>query len=314
MPVVAIINQKGGVGKTTLATNLASALTGTGRVLLLDAAPQPSGLGWANLDPRPDPNPEVQGTDAGALVRQARAASEEYAWVVIDCPPGISRVNAEAIRASNVVLIPCKPRVWDAWACEDIVDAVKLRIEPIIYGGGQQNGLRSGTLPLPLCVGMAAAAGILRTTEGVKERSRISEQRDLFIRLLQNSGIPAQLNGPAGQWRHPGNANLRFSGFAAEDILGSVQPQLAASTGAACSSGIPEPSHVLRAMGLGNAEARIHRWTGMDGVRTAEGGEGVTGAIIRAGIRVDGRLAAVCRRFGGRRCRPAVAVASEMAG
>ena len=128
-------------------------------------------------------------------------------------------------------------------------------IEPIIYGGGQQNGLRSGTLPLPLCVGMAAAAGILRTTEGVKERSRISGQRDLFIRLLQNSGIPAPLNGPAGQWRHPGNANLRFSGFAAEDILGSVQPQLAASTGAACSSGIPEPSHVLRAMGLSNAEA-----------------------------------------------------------
>ena len=52
-----------------------------------------------------------------------------------------------------------------------------------------------------------------------------------------------------------------------------------------------------------------------DGRREDSGrGEGVTGAIIRARIRVDGRLAAVCRRFGGRRCRPAVAVASEMAG
>ena len=97
-------------------------------------------------------------------------------------------------------------------------------IEPIIYGGGQQNGLRSGTLPLPLCVGMAAAVDILQTTEGTKEHSRISEQRDLFIRLFHNSGIPVALNGPAGQWRHPGNANLRFRGFAAEDILGSVQP------------------------------------------------------------------------------------------
>ena len=69
--------------KTTLATNLASALADTGRVLLLDADPQHSALGWANLDPRPDPNPAVQSADAGTLVRQARAAAGEYAWVVI---------------------------------------------------------------------------------------------------------------------------------------------------------------------------------------------------------------------------------------
>ena len=86
MPVVAIINQKGGVGKTTLTTNLASARADTGRVLLLDADPQPSALGWANLDPRPDPNPGVESADAGTLVRQVRAATGEYAWVVIDCP------------------------------------------------------------------------------------------------------------------------------------------------------------------------------------------------------------------------------------
>ena len=48
-------------------------------------------------------------------------------WIVIDCPPGITRLNADAIRVADVVLIPCKPRVWDAWACEDIVAAVKLR-------------------------------------------------------------------------------------------------------------------------------------------------------------------------------------------
>ena len=123
MPVVAIVNQKGVVGKTTLATNLASALADVGQVLLLDSDPQHSALGWANLDP----NPGVQSADAGTLVRQARAVAGEYAWVVIDCPPGISRVNAEAIRSADVVLIPCKPRVWDVWACEDIVDAVKLR-------------------------------------------------------------------------------------------------------------------------------------------------------------------------------------------
>ena len=127
-------------------------------------------------------------------------------------------------------------------------------IEPIIHGGGQQNGLRSGTLPVPLCVGMAAAAEII-LAEGSDERRRVAYQRDLFVGLLQDRGFPVAINGPRSEWRHPGNANLRFGGFAAQDILGSVQPRLAASTGAACASGIPEPSHVLRALGIGETQA-----------------------------------------------------------
>ena len=127
-------------------------------------------------------------------------------------------------------------------------------IEPIIHGGGQQNGLRSGTVPVPLCVGMATAAEIIGA-EGDDERLRVTCQRDLFVGLLLDSGFQVAINGPAGERRHPGNANLRFGGFTAQDILGSVQPRLAASSGAACASGIPEPSHVLRAMGLGETEA-----------------------------------------------------------
>ena len=127
-------------------------------------------------------------------------------------------------------------------------------VEPLIYGGGQQNGLRSGTVPVPLCVGMAAAAGIGQT-EGSRERPAVAEQRNLFVNLLSESGFPITINGPAWDRRHPGNANLRFDGFAAQDILGALQPGLAASAGAACTSGIPEPSHVLRAMGLSENEA-----------------------------------------------------------
>ena len=129
------------------------------------------------------------------------------------------------------------------------------RVEPLIYGGGQQDGLRSGTVPLPLCVGMAAAVELVRTSEGTEERQRLAQQRDAFIRLLQNSRFPVSVNGPTSDRRHPGNANLRFDGFRAQDILGSLQPRLAASTGAACTSGIPEPSHVLRALGLSETEA-----------------------------------------------------------
>ena len=127
-------------------------------------------------------------------------------------------------------------------------------IEPTIYGGGQQNGLRSGTVPVPLCAGMAAAAEIVMA-EGHCERPKVAEQRDLFVGLLSDSGFAVDINGPGWKWRHPGNANLRFDGLAAQDILGSFQPRLAASTGAACTSGIPEPSHVLRAMGLSESEA-----------------------------------------------------------
>ena len=132
---------------------------------------------------------------------------------------------------------------------------VQDRIEPIIYGGGQQSGLRSGTVPTPLCVGMAAALDILRSPEGAEERKRVAGQRDSFVRLLQESFPSVTVNGPTGERRHPGNANLRFVGLVAQDILGSLQPHLAASTGAACTSGIPEPSHVLRALGLSTAEA-----------------------------------------------------------
>ena len=127
-------------------------------------------------------------------------------------------------------------------------------IEPIIYGGGQQNGLRSGTIPVPLCVGMAAAGEIV-LTEGDHERAQVGKLRDLFIELLTGTGFTVGVNGPDWRWRHPGNANLRFDGFVAQDILGSVQPRLAASTGAACTSGIPEPSHVLSAMGLNENES-----------------------------------------------------------
>ena len=127
MPVIAIVNQKGGVGKTCLATNLASALANEEATLLFDCDPQRSAFGWASLNPEDHLDLTVQGVDEGSLVRQVRAGSGQYPWVLIDCPPGITRVNADAIRESDIVLIPCKPRVWDVWACVDIVEAVKLR-------------------------------------------------------------------------------------------------------------------------------------------------------------------------------------------
>ena len=133
--------------------------------------------------------------------------------------------------------------------------AVQPRIEPLIYGGGQQHGLRSGTTPVPLCVGMGAAAEMLRTEEITAKRSELSLRRNAFVERLRRSSWPVALNGPSSLARHPGNANIHFVGFSAHDILGALQPHLAASTGSACTSGTPEPSHVLKAIGLSGDEA-----------------------------------------------------------
>ena len=136
-----------------------------------------------------------------------------------------------------------------------ITRSLQDRIEPLIYGGGQQNGLRSGTLPVPLCVGMGAAAELLTREDAKEKRGELRCRRDAFVHRLRGLNWPVSLIGPEGKARHPGNASICFLGFSADEILGALQPRLAASTGSACTSGIPEPSHVLRATGLGRDDA-----------------------------------------------------------
>lgn len=123
-------------------------------------------------------------------------------------------------------------------------------IEPLVYGGGQQNGIRSGTVPTPLCVGMGAAAKLLASQAIKQQRLALRRRRDAFVAGLSKLGWAVSVNGPKSHMRHPGNANVCFPGLSAHDILGVLQPRLAASTGSACTSGLPEPSHVLKAAGL----------------------------------------------------------------
>lgn len=127
------------------------------------------------------------------------------------------------------------------------------KIEPQIFGGGQQNNIRSGTLPVPLCVGFGKAVELIGGN--YTERIRIAALRDRFVDALIERGWQIQNNGPDSHIRHPGNANLRFQGFTAHDILLTLQPKVAASSGSACTSGTSEPSSVLRAIGLSDDEA-----------------------------------------------------------
>ena len=129
------------------------------------------------------------------------------------------------------------------------------QIEPLIYGGGQQEGLRSGTVPVPLCVGMGEAAQLMSGADIQEQCETLRLRRDRFIEALERLPWDISLNGPKGSDRHPGNASILFHGFDAHEILGTLQPHIAASTGSACTSGVPEPSHVLRAIGLNGEDA-----------------------------------------------------------
>ena len=109
MPVVAIINQKGGTGKTTLSTNLAWAFAESSSVLLLDADPQGSAQDWADSQAKPLLSLAVKAVEPGRLMQNMRSLTSAYDWVIIDGPPGITKISADAVRAADLVLIPARP-------------------------------------------------------------------------------------------------------------------------------------------------------------------------------------------------------------
>lgn len=131
--------------------------------------------------------------------------------------------------------------------------SIQKHISPIIFGGGQQNNLRSGTVPTHLAVGIGQAVAIL-SDDMSSEHDRLRLLRSRFIDELKEMKIDIALITPTDIPTHPGNVNIRFIGINAQDILQSIQPRVAASTGSACTSGIPESSHVLRGMGLTEQE------------------------------------------------------------
>lgn len=124
MPVVSFLNQKGGVGKTTLATNVATALALAGRkVFFIDADPQGSALDWSAARQSTLLFPVV-GLPKDTLHREMATLSAPYDWVVIDGPPRVHTVAKSAIAASDIVVIPVQPSPYDIWAAREVVDII----------------------------------------------------------------------------------------------------------------------------------------------------------------------------------------------
>lgn len=127
MKVIAVLNQKGGSGKTTIATHLARALQLAGHdVLLVDSDPQGSARDWAAVrDDQPVP---VVGIDRPTIDRDLKSVAKKD-FVVIDGAPQAADLAVSAIKAADFILIPVQPSPYDIWATSDLVDLVKQRIE-----------------------------------------------------------------------------------------------------------------------------------------------------------------------------------------
>lgn len=127
MHVIAVLNQKGGVGKTTIATSLARAFQlGGSSVLLVDSDPQGSARDWAAV--REDNPVTVVGIDRPTIDRDLKAVAKTD-FVVIDGAPQTADLAVSAIKAADFILIPVQPSPYDIWATADLVDLVKQRIE-----------------------------------------------------------------------------------------------------------------------------------------------------------------------------------------
>lgn len=185
----------------------------------------------------------------------ARIAREADVWLHCDAAQAVGRipVNFERLGVDLMSLTAHKfygPKGIGALAISTRTHKMLL---PLIRGGGQQGGFRSGTVPTPLAVGFGAAARLAREMmDG--ERKRIAALRDRLWSGLQANVEGLELNG--GEiMRLPGNLNFRIQGVDADDVIRAA-PEIAVSTGSACSSASSEPSHVLKALGLTESEIR----------------------------------------------------------
>lgn len=123
----------------------------------------------------------------------------------------------------------------------------RIRLNALLNGGGQERGMRSGTLPTPLCVGFGEACR-LAEAERETEWTRLTALRDRFYQAIQQALPDVFLNGDEKQ-RIPGNLNLSFAYVEGEGLMMGIK-ELAVSSGSACTSASLEPSYVLRALGV----------------------------------------------------------------
>jgi cysteine desulfurase len=143
----------------------------------------------------------------------------------------------------------------------------RVRIDPLIDGGGHERGMRSGTLPVPLIVGFGAACEIARA-EMADEAVRVRRLRERLHQAIDKRLQHVYVNGSM-EHRLPGNLNISFAFVEGESLLMALK-DVAVSSGSACTSASLEPSYVLRALGVGEELAHTSIRFGIGRFNTEE--------------------------------------------
>lgn len=199
----------------------------------------------------------------------AEAVHAVGAWLHVDAAQALGRIPLD-VRVAGIDLLSLSghklygPKGIGALY---VRRRPRVRLEPLFDGGGQERGLRSGTLPTPLCVGLGEACRIA-VTELPREDERLAGLRDAFMAALQARLGPVQINGSL-QARVSGSLNLCFPGAPADKVMAAARG-VAVSTGSACSSATVEPSYVLRALGMSDEAAACSLRIGFGRMTTLE--------------------------------------------
>lgn len=184
-------------------------------------------------------------------------AAEHEIPVHTDAVQALGQVEVDFAASGVDALTFTGHKVGGPYGVGALVVRRDLPVSALVHGGGQERDIRSGTLDIPAIAGLAAAVEASVKAQH-EHAARLTDLRDDLVRRVIEVVPDAHLHGaPSGPRRLPGNAHIGFPGCEGDSILMLLDARgIECSTGSACSAGVPQPSHVLLAMGCDNDQAR----------------------------------------------------------